>query len=162
MSPSSAVAEPVLKLVCRNRKARHEYHIDEQIEAGLELRGSEVKSLRLGKANLTDAYAAVRKGQLWLLKAHIEPYEQANRENHDADRERRLLVHRSEIHRLVGKLRTKGFTLVPLEIYFKGSWAKVNLALARGKREYDKRHDIAERDSKRQLQRITKRRVQGR
>jgi SsrA-binding protein len=149
-------------IACRNRKARHDYHIEEQIEAGIVLSGSEVKSLRLGKANLTDAYAAVRGGQAWLLKVHIDPYEQANRENHFSDRERRLLLHRHEINRLDGKLRAKGLTLIPLEIYFRGSWAKVNLGLARGKREYDKRHDIAERDSKRELQKIQKRRQQRR
>jgi SsrA-binding protein len=147
-------------VACRNRKARHDYFIEEEFEAGVALSGSEVKSLRMGKANLTDAYASVRNGELWLLKAKIDPYEQANRANHLQDRERKLLVHRAEINRLVGKLRTKGLTLIPLEIYFKGNWAKVSLGLARGKREYDKRHDIAERDNQRELQRITKRRQQ--
>jgi len=156
------MADAERQVACRNRKARHDYHIEETIETGIALSGSEVKALRLGKANLTDAYAAVRKGQLWLLKAKIEPYEQANRANHLLDRERKLLAHRHEINRLEGKLRAKGLTLIPLAIYFKGSWAKVELGLARGKREYDKRHDIADRDSKRELQRITKRRAQGR
>ncbi len=149
------------KVVCTNRRARRNYHIGDTYEAGLALTGSEVKSLRAGKANLSDAYARLRGSELFLLKAHIAAYEPA-RENHDPERERKLLMHRREIHRLGVKLRERGFTLVPLEIYFSGSHAKVQLGLARGKRAYDKRETIAKRESQRSLQRILKRHKQGR
>ena len=143
-------------LVCSNRRARYNYHIEETYEAGLALGGSEVKSLRAGKANLSDAYARLRDQELWLLKMHIAPYEPAS-ENHEPERERKLLMHRREITRLGVKLRERGFTLVPLELYFSGSHAKVKLGLARGKRAYDKRETIAKRESERSLQRIMKR-----
>jgi len=145
------------KVVCSNRRARHDYQIEDTLDAGLVLTGSEVKALREGKAQLRDAYASIDRGEAYLNKAHISPYEQANRENHEPERRRKLLLHRGEIDRLDGKLRAKGLTLIPLEIYFEGSWAKVRLGLARGKRTYDKRHDIAQRDSDRRLQRVLRR-----
>lgn len=151
------MSEPEVKVVCRNRKARHEYSIEETFEAGIVLGGSEVKSLRDGHAQIGDAYAHFIHGELYLSKLHISMYEQANRENHAIERERKLLMNRSELRRLAGKVQEKGLTLVPLEVYFKGSWAKVKLALARGKRSYDKRHDIADRDAKRRLQKVLKR-----
>ena len=130
------------KVVARNRKARHEFHILETFEAGIELRGPEVKSLRAGNVSFQDAHARVQRGELWLHSVHISPYEQANRSNVDPVRARRLLLHRHEIRRLVGKIKEKGLTIVPLEIYFARGYAKVNLALARGKKLYDKREDL--------------------
>jgi SsrA-binding protein len=130
------------KVVARNRKARHEFHILETFEAGIELKGPEVKSLRAGNVSFQDAHARVQRGELWLHSVHISPYEQANRSNVDPVRARRLLLHRHEIRRLVGKIKEKGLTIVPLEIYFARGYAKVNLALARGKKLYDKREDL--------------------
>ena len=156
------MSESARKSICKNRKARFAYHLEDTVEAGLALLGSEVKSLRAGRASLVDAYATIRGEEAWLLKAHISPYEQANRENHDPTRERKLLLHRREIRRLKTKLREQGYTLVPLEMYFKHGRAKVELALAKGKKLYDKRRAIADRETDRQLQRVTKRRLQGR
>lgn len=146
------------KPVCVNRRARRDYHVEETVEAGLVLTGSEVKSLREGRANLSDAYARERDGELVLVKAHISAYEPA-REGHEPERERKLLLHRREIRRLGGKVRERGYTLVPLELYFSGSYAKVKLGLARGKRSYDKRQAVAERESKLRLRRALKRRA---
>ncbi len=156
------MSESPRRSICKNRKARFSYHLEETVEAGLALLGSEVKSLREGRANLVDAYASIRGDEVWLLKAHIAPYTQANRENHEPTRERKLLLHRREIRRLGIKLREQGYTLIPLELYFRGGRAKVELALARGKKQHDKRRAIADRESDRQLQRVTKRRLQGR
>ncbi len=133
------------KVVARNRKARHEFQILETFEAGIELRGPEVKSLRAGNVSFQDAHARVQRGELWLHSVHISPYEQANRSNVDPVRARRLLLHRHEIRRLVVKIKEKGLTIVPLEIYFARGYAKVNLALARGKKLYDKREDLKRR-----------------
>ena len=130
------------KVVARNRKARHEFEILETFEAGIELKGPEVKSLRAGNVSFQDAHARVQRGELWLHGVHISPYEQANRANVDPVRVRRLLVHRREIRRLVGKIKGKGLTIVPLEIYFSRGYAKVAMALARGKKLYDKREDL--------------------
>ena len=149
-------AERPRKLICQNRRARYNYHIEETFEAGLGLMGSEGKSLREGRANLSDAYVRSRRGELFLLKVHIAPYEAA-RENHEPERERKLLMNRREIHKLAVKLRERGFTLIPLDMHWSGSHAKVTLGLARGKRSYDKREAIADRESKRRLQRIVKR-----
>ena len=156
------MSESPRRSICKNRKARFSYHLEETVEAGLALLGSEVKSLREGRANLVDAYASIRGDEVWLLKAHIAPYTQANRENHEPTRERKLLLHRREIRRLGIKLREQGYTLIPLELYFRGGRAKVELALARGKKQHDKRRAIADRESDRQLRRVTKRRLQGR
>ena len=144
--------------VATNRRAGHRFELIEKVEAGIALRGSEVKSLRNGKAQLSDAYAAIDRGEVWLRGLHIPPYEPASRENHDPERPRKLLLHRSEIERLVGKTAERGLTLVPTRIYFKGARAKVELALARGKRSYDKRHDLAARDAAREVDRALRRR----
>lgn len=148
--------EKGIKQVIDNRKARHDYHIKETMEAGLVLAGTEVKSLRLGKGNLKDAYAVVKNGEVWLNNFHISPYEKGNRFNHDPLRPKKLLLHRREINRLVGITKEKGYTLVPLKVYFKNGWAKVELAVAVGKKMYDKREDIAARDAKRAIERAMK------
>lgn len=145
------------KVVATNRKARYEYEILETLEAGIALLGPEVKSLRAGRANLTDAYARLRGGEVFLVGAHISPYEQAARENPEPRRERKLLLHRREIRRLDGKVREKGLTIVPLRLYFRGGRAKVELALVRGKRQYDKRETIRRREEDRALQRAVRR-----
>lgn len=147
-----------VKTVTENRKARHEYHVLETYEAGLALRGTEVKSLRAGKANLRDSFARVENGELLLYNMHISPYEQGNRFNHEPKRTRRLLMHKYEILRLLGKTREKGLSLIPLKVYFKNDLAKVELALAKGKKIYDRREDIAERDAKREMDRAIKER----
>jgi SsrA-binding protein len=141
-----------VRLIAQNRKARHEYTILETFEAGMALTGSEVKSLRDGKASLADAYAEVRRGEVILRNLHISPYEQASVFNHEPTRSRRLLLHRKEIRRLVGKTAEKGLTLIPLRLYFKKGWAKCELALARGKKMHDKRASKAERDVQRKMQ----------
>ena len=141
------------KLIADNRRARHEYHLLERVETGLVLTGTEVKSLRQGGASLQQAYAEVCDGGLWLVGAHIAPYEQAGARAHDPDRPRKLLAHRSEIDSLYGKVRERGLTLVPTRLYFRDGRAKVELALARGKELRDKRRDIAQRDADRQIER---------
>ncbi len=142
---------PGSKLITDNRKARHDYSIEERFEAGIVLTGTEVKSCRNGKANLNEAYAAVRDGEVWLMQCHINPYEFGNRENHDPVRPRKLLLNRSEIEKLDAKVAREGRTLVPLRMYFKHGLAKVELAVARGRKSYDKRHAIAERDADRRM-----------
>jgi SsrA-binding protein len=144
------------KTITTNRKARHDYFIIESMEAGIVLQGTEVKSLRLGQANLKDSYAAIRGGEVWLYHVHISPYDHGNIYNHDPVRPRKLLLHRREIKRLIGKVEERGMTLVPLRMYFKNGKAKVELGLARGKRQYDRRQDIARRDSERDMQRELK------
>jgi SsrA-binding protein len=137
-----------------NRKARHEYHIDETFEAGLVLTGTEIKAVRANKVNLANAYARVEHGEAWLMDAHIAPFEQGNRYNHEPKRVRKLLLHRSEIDELLGRAKQKGQTIVPLRLYInERGRAKVELALARGKQLHDKRRDIAERDARREVQR---------
>jgi SsrA-binding protein len=143
---------PDVSPVATNRRARHDYHIEETFEAGVALRGSEVKSLRDGKASLQDAYAAIKGGEVFLLGAHIPPYPQAFAgQNHEPLRPRKLLLHAAEIRRLVGKTAERGYTLVPLRIYFKRNKVKVEIALAKGKRAYDKRAAIARRDAEREM-----------
>jgi SsrA-binding protein len=146
------------KTIAENRRARHEYHLSDRVEAGLVLSGSEVKSLRAGGAQLRRSYADLRDGELWLVGAHIAPYEQAGIENHDPDRDRKLLLHRKEIDSLTGKVQERGFTLIPTRLYFKEGRAKVEIALARGKDVRDKRRDIARRDADRQIERALKQR----
>jgi len=153
------LAEPARKSICKNRKARFQYHIDETVEAGMVLTGSEVKSLRAGAANLSDAYAQVRGSEVYLMKAHIAPYTHAGRENHLPERPRKLLLHRREIDRLGGRLREKGLTLVPIELYFKEGRAKVELGLGRGKKLHDKRESIATRESERRVRQAVRRRA---
>ncbi|NJK80950.1 MAG: SsrA-binding protein SmpB [Chloroflexaceae bacterium] len=149
--------------VADNRKARHDYEILEQVEAGIELTGSEIKSVRAGRVNLRGSFARVANdGQVYMYEAHISPYEQAGKyTNHDPKRPRRLLLHRREISRLLGLIEQKGMTLVPLRMYFRGRWAKVDLGVARGKKLYDKRDDIAKREAQRDIDRAIKRRVQN-
>jgi SsrA-binding protein len=142
--------------VATNRQARFRYHLLEKWEAGLVLEGSEVKSLRDGKANLKDSYAVVRDGEVWLHNLHIAPYGPAAREGHDPERPRKLLLHRREIERLIGKTQERGLTLVPTRIYFSGPRAKIELALARGKEQRDKREAIRERDQRREMERELK------
>jgi SsrA-binding protein len=144
------------KVVTTNRKAHHDYHILDTIEAGIALRGTEVKSLRAGRVNLKDSYAEVRGGEMVLVGVHISPYETGNRFNHAPERDRKLLLHRREILRFGVKARDKGLTIVPLRLYFKGGRAKVQLGLARGKRAYDKRAAIADREARRDLDRALK------
>lgn len=141
------------KVVADNRKARHDFHIEETFEAGLVLQGTEVKSLRAGKANLRDSFARVDKGEAWVHNMHISPYEQGNIHNHDPKRTRKLLLHKAEINKLIGKVQQKGLTLVPLKLYFIRGKAKIEIALAKGKKLHDKRQDIAEKDAKREIAR---------
>jgi len=141
-----------IKVVAENRKARHDYHIEDTLEAGLVLTGTEVKSLRGGRCSIRESYAAIEAGEAWLYNMHIPPYQHADaRFNHEPRRRRKLLLHKREIASLAGLTAQRGLTLVPLRVYFRGSWAKVELALARGKRKYDKRRDIAEREAKRRI-----------
>ncbi len=141
------------KVIARNRRARFDYEILDTVEAGLVLVGPEVKSLRAGQASLSDAYATIRSGEAYLVNAHIPPYKEAGRENVDPRRERKLLLHRSEIARWKGKVAERGLTLVPLSLYFKDGRAKVEIGLARGKRKGDKRQAIREREVKREMDR---------
>ena len=151
--------EPASGDVVTNRRARHKFELVEKMEAGIVLTGSEVKSLRSGKAQMTDAYAVVDRGEVWLRNLHIPPYEFANADAHEATRPRKLLLHRGEIERLVGKTAQKGLTLIPVRIYFKGPRAKVELALARGKEGRDRRREIADRDVRRDVEREFRGRV---
>ena len=144
------------KPIAENRKARYDYHFLERVEAGLVLTGSEVKSLREGRVSLQQAYADVREGEAWLVGAHIDTYDQAGIQNHEPERDRKLLMHRRELDSLYAKVREKGLTIVPLRLYFKDGRAKVELALARGKEQRDKRSDIAKRDADRQIERALK------
>jgi SsrA-binding protein len=144
------------KLIVDNRRARHDYELLERFEAGLVLTGTEVKSLREGRVSLGQAFADVRDGEVWLVGAEIATYAQGNIANHDPMRDRKLLLHRGEIASLIGKVREKGLTLVPTRMYWKGGRAKIELALARGKQQIDKRRDIAKRDAQRQIERALK------
>ncbi len=146
------------KIVCTNRKARHLFQILETFEAGLVLTGTEVKSLRAGHATMTDAYAELRDGEAYLNNFHINPYEQGNRFNHEPTRRRKLLLHRKEINKLTGRTVEKGLTLVPLQVYFRNGYAKIEIALARGKKTFDKRKDITDREMKRDMERGLKER----
>ena len=144
------------KIVAENRKARHNYHIEDTYEAGMVLKGTEVKSLRDGRANLKDAYARIKNGEVFVHQMHISPYPFAYYNNHEPLRVRKLLLHKAEINRLYGKVNEMGYSLIPLQLYFKGGRAKMKLALARGKRKYDKRESIRRRDEKRELDRAKK------
>jgi len=146
-----------MKVVCQNRKAYHDYRIEETIEAGIALLGTEVKSLREGRANLKDSYVIVKDAEVFLLNCHIGPYSYGNMMNHDPLRTRKLLIHRKEIDRLGGKVAAKGFTLIPLKIYFKGPFAKVEVGLASGKKLFEKREAIKAREAKREIARAMKR-----
>lgn len=145
-----------IKVIVENRKARHDYHIIETIEAGIVLTGTEVKSLRLGRVNVRDSFARVKDGEVFLHGMHISPYEQGNRFNHDPLRIRKLLLHRREINRLVGKIQERGYTIVPLKLYWKNGRCKVELALVKGKRLHDKRETLARKDAERRIERVLK------
>ncbi len=143
-----------IKIVTQNRRATHDYHILEKWEAGIVLRGTEVKSLRAGSANIKDSYARVEGGEVFLYKFHISPYDKSAHYNHDPLRVRKLLLHKREIKKLQGRVEEKGLTLIPLKVYFRNGKAKVELALARGKKLYDKREQISKRDHQREIERI--------
>jgi len=147
-----------LKIICRNRKAYFEYTIDALYEAGMVLKGTEVKSLRQGKASINDAYARFKDGEIYLYNAHISPYTPAALDSHNPERPRKLLLHRWELRRLLGKTQERGFTLIPLRMYFRNEHAKVEIALARGKRKVDKRQTIRRREEQREMERARKRR----
>lgn len=147
--------------VAVNRRASFDYFIEDRFEAGMALTGTEVKSLRAGHANLREAYARIQGGEAWLWNAHISPYEQGNRFNHEPTRNRRLLLHRKEISQLAGLVKRPGYTLVPLRIYFKNNRAKVEIGVARGKKSYDKRDALAERDARREIERALADRRRG-
>lgn len=149
-----------VKIVAKNQKAYHEYFIEEKFEAGIELSGTEVKSIRLGTLSLKEAWCQIKDGQLYIRQMHIAPYEQGNIFNKDPLRPRRLLMHKREIMRLFGKVRQDGYALVPLSVYFRGSLVKVEIALAKGKKLYDKREASASRDAKREMDRAMKSRNQ--
>jgi len=146
------------KLICNNKKAYHDYFIEEKFEAGMVLRGTEVKSLRMGKANLNDSFALVKNGEAFLHNLHISPYDFGNRENHDPDRMRKLLLHKKEITKLFGKVREQGYSLVPLRLYFREGLVKVEMGLAKGKKLYDKREDMKQKDMKREVSQALKER----
>ena len=153
------MSETPQRITISNRKARHEYFIIEALEAGIVLTGTEVKSLRKGNANLQDSYAELRSGEVWLEGMHISPYEQGNINNHEPRRRRKLLLQRKQIRKLISGMKEKGLTLIPLSVYFKGPYAKVELALARGKKSYDKRDAIAKRDAERDIARARRSRM---
>jgi SsrA-binding protein len=140
------------KIICQNRKARHDYHINETYEAGLVLQGSEVKSCRLGRANLKDSYARIKDGEIYLVNTHISPYTYAHQFNHEPLRERKLLFHKREIKKLYGKMRERGLTLVPLKMYFKHGKVKIEMAVAKGKKTHDKREAIKRKDLAREVE----------
>ena len=150
------MAKEELKLVANNKKAYHDYFIEEKYEAGLVLHGTEVKSLRMGKCSIKEAFIRIENGEVFIYGMHISPYEKGNIFNKDPLRVRKLLLHKLEIRRLMSKIKEKGYTLVPLQVYFKGSLVKVEIGLARGKKLYDKRDDLAKKDAKREIDRAFK------
>lgn len=154
-------AQDEIKIICKNRKARFNFDVEDTFEAGIALLGSEVKSLRNGKANLSDAYAKFRDGEVFLVDAHISPYNQANRENHDPLRDRKLLLHKREIKKLLGKVAERGYSLIPLQLHFKRGKVKVLLGLGKGKKAFDKREAIKKKDQRRELERLLKFRQRG-
>ena len=147
------------KTVALNRRARYDYAVEETLEAGIVLTGTEIKSIRAGRVNLAEAYARIERGEAWLIGAHIAPYEQGNRNNHEPTRTRKLLLHRDQIAELAGLSQAKGLTIVPLRLYLRNGLAKLELGVARGKKTHDKRRTIAERDARRELQRETKAKI---
>jgi len=149
---------PGIKVIATNRKAGRDFHLDERREAGLVLTGTEIKSIRAGRVDLSDGYAQPREGELWLFNVYIAPYDPSGRYGHEPRRPRKLLLHRKEINRLISRVQERGYTIVPTRLYLKGGRAKVEIALARGKRKYDKRQIIAERDAQRDIDRALKER----
>lgn len=150
------------KQIAQNKKARHDFHVEETYEAGIVLTGTEIKSIRNRRVNLKDSFARVSQGEMWLHNLHISPYEQGNRYNHDPVRVRKLLLHRKQINKLIGLTQQKGYTLVPLKIYIKNGVAKVLIGLGKGKKKYDKREDLKRKDAKREVQRAFKDQQLGR
>jgi len=150
-----------IKVVARNRKARHDYFLEDSFEAGLVLTGSEIKSVRAGRVNLREGFVRERDGELWLMNVHIATYDQAGHDNHEPLRPRKLLLHRREIDRMAAAVQAKNYTIVPLQLYLKRGLAKVEVAMAKGKRKYDKRQTIAKRDAQRQMQRALSEREKG-
>lgn len=148
----STMAEGI-KVIAQNKKARHDYHIEDTFETGIVLTGTEIKSIRTGKANLKDSFARIKQGEVFLHNMHISPYEQGNRYNHDPLRTRKLLLHRKQISKLIGLTKEKGYSLVPLKIYLKNGFAKLDLALGKGKKQYDKRETLKKKDAEREVQR---------
>ncbi len=146
------------KIVCKNPKAQRDFFLEETYEAGIELKGSEVKSLRGGRASIKESFALVRGDEVFLINSYIAPYESANIFNHEPERDRKLLLHRTEINRLIGKTHIRGYTLIPIKIYFTNGLAKVELALAKGKKSFDRREDIKRRDAEREVEKALKRR----
>ena len=147
------MAKDSVKLIANNKKAYHEYFIEEKYEAGISLAGTEVKSIRQGKCSIKESYVAIEKGEVWIHGMHISPYEKGNIFNKDPLRSRKLLMHGYEINKLIGKIKEKGYTLMPLQVYLKGSLVKVEIGLARGKKLYDKREDIQKKDQRREAER---------
>jgi SsrA-binding protein len=141
------------KVVAQNKKAFHDYFIEETFEAGIVLQGTEIKSIRAGRANLKDSYARIEKGEVFLHNMHVSPYEQGNRYNHDPLRTRKLLLHRQQINKLIGETKEAGYSLVPTKLYLKDGFAKIELALAKGKKKYDKREDLKRKEAKREIER---------
>lgn len=153
MGKKSKKVDDGRKIVCKNKKARFDYELQEKFEAGMVLTGTEVKSLRLGKANLVDAYAKIKNGEVWLVNSHISQYPFTFFGNHEPERMRKLLLHKKEIRKLVGKIKEKGQSLIPLSIYFKDGYAKVEIALAKGKKAYDKRQTLKQKEADREMAR---------
>lgn len=149
------------KLICNNKRAYHEYFIEEKLEAGMVLQGTEVKSLRAGKANLNDSFMMVREGEAFLHNLNISPYDFGNRQNHQPDRNRKLLLHKREIARLYGRIREQGYSVIPLRLYFKDGLVKVEIGLAKGKKMHDKREDMKKKDSQREISQVLKARNRG-
>jgi SsrA-binding protein len=147
-----------IKVIATNRKARHQYHFHDTLEAGIVLRGSEIKSIRAGRVSLQQGFVSFEGGEAWLVNVHIAQYDPASSQNHDPRRRRKLLLHRREIDRMQGRSQEKGYTVIPTKLYLKDGRAKIEIALAKGKKQYDKRQTIAERDSKRQMERAIKER----
>lgn len=151
-----------VKVIAVNRRATHDYFIDDRVEAGLVLTGTEIKSIREGRVNLREGYARIQDGEAWLMNVHIAPYEQGNRYNHEPLRPRKLLLHKDEIDNLMGRVRQRGYTLIPTQLYLKHGRAKVEIGLARGKKQYDKRETIARREAQREIERGLSNRRRGR
>ena len=156
MSIGGGIMEQNIKIITQNKKAYHDYFIEDTYECGIALAGTEVKSIRLGHVNLKDSFASLKSGEVVLIGMHISPYERGNIFNKDPLRDRKLLMHKAEIRRLIGKIKEDGYSLVPLKVYLKGSLVKVEIALARGKKNYDKRNAIAEKEAKRRIDRKIK------
>lgn len=153
------MAKDGIKVIVQNKKARHDYYIEDTYEAGIVLTGTEIKSIRLGRVNLRDSYAGIRDGEVYLYNMHISPYEQGNRFNHEPLRTRKLLLHREEIRKLIGLTKQQGYTLVPLRLYLKGGLCKVEIGLAKGKKIYDKRETLKQKDAKREVERALRERM---